>query len=133
MKQVAAKEQGGYVALILVLIISAISLAIALSILLSGTDAQRSLLVSQQSVQARSLATACAEEAMQQMHDNNAFSGTNSLALATGTCSYTVTVGSGNNRSIDASATVSSATRRLKVQLTIQSSSMSVTSWQDST
>jgi len=127
-----SSEQGGYIALILVLIVSAASLAIALTMLMTSTDSQRSILVSQQSIQARGSASACAEEALQQIHDNNAFTGTNSLSLSTGSCSYTVTNTGGNNRNIDASATVGNSTRKLKIQVTVQSSGLNLATWQDS-
>ncbi|HSX18143.1 MAG TPA: hypothetical protein VLE51_02190 [Candidatus Saccharimonadales bacterium] len=134
MKEVSNSDnQEGFIALIFVLIVSAAALAISLSLLSSGTDAQRSLLVTQQSAQARSLANACAEEALQQVHDNNAFTGSNSLNLSTGTCSYTVTNTGGNNRTIDASATIAGATRKVKVLANTQGTNINIMSWQDVT
>ena len=124
-------SQGGYIALVTVLIVGAVGLSIGLALLLNGPDSQRSVLVFQQSVQARNLANACAEEALQQMHDNTSFTGTNSLSLGQGSCSYTITNTGGSARTIDASGTVGSVVRKSKVYATIGSSSISIASWQE--
>ncbi len=123
--------QKGYVALLAVLIIGAASLAISLALLTAGADSQRGTLVTQQSAQARSLASSCAEEALEQMHDNTAFTGTNSLLLGQGSCSYTVTNTGGTGRIIDVTGTVNSVVRRAKIYVTISASSISITSWQE--
>lgn len=127
----ARGQQKGYVALLAILIMGAASLAVSLALLMTGTDAQRATLVTQQSAQARNLAAACAEEALQQIHDNTAFTGNNLLNHGQGTCSYTVTSTGSATRVIDTSGTVGSVIRKIKVYVTITSSSISVTSWQE--
>jgi type II secretory pathway component PulK len=125
------QKSEGYVALMAVLIVGAASVAISLALLTTGADSLRSALVTQQSTQARSLASACAEEALQQMHDSTAFTGTNTLNLGQGTCSYTVTNTGGNTRTIDTTGTVGNNVRKLKIYATIGVSSISITSWQE--
>ena len=117
-------------ALLAVLIVGAAATAVASTLLLSGVDNQRAALVVQQSVQAQGLATACAEEALQQMHDNSAFTGTNSLSLGQGSCSYTVANTGGSNRTITTSGTVGSVVRKAQIYVTI-TTSISITSWQE--
>ncbi|HEX8762982.1 MAG TPA: hypothetical protein VF733_04475 [Candidatus Saccharimonadales bacterium] len=124
-------QQNGYVALLAVLIIGAASLAVGIALLTTGTDSQRTTLVIQQSAQARGLANACAEEALQQIHDSTAFTGTNSMSLGQGSCSYTVTSTGASTRTIDTTGTVNSVVKKLKVYVTISSSSLSITSWQE--
>lgn len=114
-----------------VLIVGAASLAIGLALLATGADSQRATLVIQQSIQARSLATACAEEALQEIHDDTAFTGTGNLSLGQGTCSYTVTNTGGSNRTITTSGTVNGVVRKLEIYATINVSSISITSWQE--
>jgi len=126
-----AKNQGGYVALISVLIIGAVATAIALGLLVNGTDSQRSALVSQQSAQARTLANACADEALQVMHDTTSYTGTNNMSLGSGTCSYTVTSTGASTRIVDTVGTVNNVVRRVKIYVTITSSNLSITSWQE--
>lgn len=120
----------GYVALMAVLIVGAAATAVATALLVSGADNQRAALITQQSTQARSLATACAEEAMQTIHDTTTFTGTNSLSLGQGSCSYTVTNTGGSNRTITTSGTVNSIVRKLQIYVTI-TTSISITSWQE--
>ena len=131
MNRVFLRHSDGYVALLAVLIVGGASVAISLALLITGTDAQRAILVVQQSTQARSLATACVEEALQQMHDDTSYAGTGNLTLGQGTCSYTVTNTGGSNRTVDATGTVNGDTRKLKIYATIGASNISITSWQE--
>lgn len=123
--------QSGYIALISILIIGAISTAVAVTLLVTGSDAQRSSLITQRAIQARSLASACAEEALQRIHDNTGYTGTGNLSLGAGSCSYTVTNTGGTARSVAASGTVNGVVRRVQVYVTINASSISITSWQE--
>jgi hypothetical protein len=124
-------RQSGYVALLAVLIVGAACTAIALAILTTGADSGRWVLVAQQSTQARALAAACSEEALQVIHDNTAFTGTSSLSLGQGSCSYTVANTGGATRTVDVSGTVGTVVRKSKTYVTIGASSISITSWQD--
>ena len=126
-----AHRQAGYVALITVLVVGAVALAIGVALLSIGADSQRSALVEEKSKQARNLAAACGEEALQTIHDNIAFAGTNNLSLGQGGCSYTVAVVTGTTRTVVVSATVGNVVRKIQISATIGSSSISVTSWQE--
>ena len=125
------KYESGYVALLTVLIVGAVATAVGLALLTTGTDAQRATLVQQRSKQARSLAVACTHEALQQVHDNIAFTGTNSLSLGQGSCIYVVTVTAPTTRSIAVSGTVGNVVKKIQVYVTIGTSSISITSWQE--
>ena len=120
----------GYVALMSVLVIGSACLAMAISLLTIGTDSNRAMLVRQQSLQARSLAAACGEEALQRVHDLTSFAGTGTLSLGQGACSYTV-ANSNGTITIDASASVQTVVRKIKIYATITGQNISVTSWQD--
>jgi len=130
MKQI---REAGYVALITVIIVGAVATTAGVALLDTGADAQRSALIELQSKEARNLAAACAEEALQVVHDNIAYSGTNNLSMGLGGCTYTVSVTSGTVRTIIASGTVDNVVRKLQLSVTIGSSSISVTSWQEVT
>lgn len=121
----------GYVALMMVLITGAITVAIALSLLLGGTDAGRSATVSVSSVKSRAASSACVEEALQQIHDDTGFTGTNNITLVTGNCSYTVTNTGGNTRLITANSEIQNTVRKVEVHATIETSNISITSWQE--
>lgn len=125
--------QNGYVALMSVLIAGAVAVAVASTLLIGGADRQRESLAGQQSVQALGLATACAEEALQVMHDDTDFTGNGNITLGQGTCTYTVTNTGGSNRTVDATGTVNNVVKKVKVYVTINVSNLSITSWQDAT
>lgn len=124
-------RESGYVALLTVMIVGAAATSIALVLLVSGADSQRSTLIEQQSKQARSLAIACAEEALQQVHDNIAYTGVVTLPLGQGSCTYTVTVTAPTTRSIAATGTVGNVIKKIQAYGTIATSSISITSWQE--
>jgi hypothetical protein len=89
----------------------------------------------QQSRQARSLAVACGQEALQQIHDNIAFTATNTtMSLGQGTCKYSVGVssGAGSTRLINASGIVGDITRKVQAGVTVNASTITVSSWRDS-
>lgn len=123
--------QQGYVALMSVLVLGAITTAVATTLVLMGADSQRETLVVQQSAQARSLADACAEEALQQIHDNTSFAATDDLFFSPGFCTYTVTSTGANTRTISITSTVGNIVRKITVYVTISASSISITSWQE--
>lgn len=127
----AEQKQTGYIALLAILIVGAIALAISLTLLASGTDRQREVFIQQQSTQARDLASSCAEEALQLIHDTTSYTGSGSLTLGTGSCTYSVTSTGATTRSLSTTGTVGSVVRKLQVYVTIGSSSVSITSWQE--
>jgi hypothetical protein len=122
--------QQGFMILLAVLIVGAVSLSVALYLLRGGADLQRSTLVSQQTAQARQLADACAEEALAQIQANSVYVGTATVSLGQGSCSYTVANPGGTARTVTTSSNVNGNIRKVQVNATI-GTSISVTSWQD--
>lgn len=77
------------------------------------------------------LASACSEEALQNINLLSAFQGTGSLALGKGSCSYAVIVGSGDNRTINASGTINNITRKIKIIISQITPVIVISSWQE--
>jgi len=121
----------GYVALITVLISGAIGVAIATSLLLLGLGSSRTSFALEQSNQAKALANACSEEALQQIRDSTPFTGTGSLTLGQGTCGYTVVNDGGENRTVTASGTVGTVVRKIKIIVNTINPAINLTSWQE--
>ena len=113
------KSSHGFITLISVLVVGAVGVAITLSMILLELGSSRTSFALEQSNQAKALANACAEEAMQQIRDSTPFTGTGNLTLGQGTCSYTVTNTGGQNRTITASG------------INQINPAMAVTSWQE--
>ena len=134
-KQYPAKSQqqseNGFIVLITVLVIGAVSMAIAVSVLWLGVGDSRSSFALEQSNQAKALANACAEEGLQQIRDSTPFTGTGNLTLGQGTCTYTVTNQGGQNRTVTSTATVGTILRKVKVIIDDINPDINVTSWQE--
>lgn len=123
--------QKGYIALITVLVTGAVGVAIAISLLLLGLGSSRTSFALEQSNQAKALANACSEEALQQIRDSTPFTGTGNLTLGQGTCIYTVTSQGGQSRTITSTGTVGTIIRKVNIILDKISPSINVTSWQE--
>ncbi|MBI4713619.1 hypothetical protein HY771_00305 [Candidatus Uhrbacteria bacterium] len=130
-KMLYNKKRGGYITLLSVLVIGAVGLAITTSLLLLGLSSSRSSFAIEQSDQAKALANACVEEALQQIRDSTPFTGTGSLTLGQGTCGYTVTSQGGQNRTVTATGTVGTIVRKVKVIITNINPTISISSWQE--
>jgi hypothetical protein len=136
--------QKGFLTLISALIVTAIGLSISVSLILLGLGVSRTSFVTEQSYQANALANACAEQALQQIHDSMVMpdpipdpvpvlipaTGTGNLTLGQGTCSYTISDIGGNARKITAGGTIRSVIR--KIQITISAvNPITVSSFQE--
>ena len=122
---------GGYVALLAVLVVGAVGIAVVLSVILLGVGSSRTSFAVELSDQAKGLANACVEEALQQIRDSTPFTGAGSLTFGQGTCNYTVTAGAGENRTIDGSGTVDNVVRKAKVTVTAINPLITIGSWQE--
>lgn len=124
-------HNSGFVVLLSVLIVSTIATAIVVSMLLLGIGFTRTSFTVEQSVQARNLANACAEEALQQISDSTPFTGTGSLSLGNGTCAYEVLDEGGQSRVIEASGTIDAAVRRVRVDVDSINPSIVINKWEE--
>lgn len=128
MKQEARK---GYIALLSVILISAIGLAIMLSVIAAGVDATKTDFSLQQSGGARSLASSCAEEALQKIFETGTTSSNGNLSIASGTCTYVITATSGQIITINATGVLSTVTSKIKVVLATTTPSITLSSWEE--
>lgn len=125
------QRQEGYIALISVLIVGLIGMTITTSLLLLGVENNQTGIVQQQSNQSKVLADACIEEALQQISDSTPFTGTDTISLGQGSCTYTVTSQGGQNRTITATGTVDDVIRKTEVIIDKITPSISVVLWQE--
>ena len=123
-------NKNGYIALISVLIISAIVVLIATSASLVSISESDMSLEENQAWETFYLATACAEEALQQIRDSTEFSGSRDFPLGSGTCSYTVTKLTEQNRIVTASGSLGNIMRKIKITLDKITPDINITSWQ---
>ena len=127
----AIRRHSGYVTLFSILVISAIAVTITLSVILIGIATNKSSQTTGQSKQANAAATACAEEALEQIKENTALTGTFTLTPGGVSCTYVIINTGVTSREIDASSTAGDATRRIKVLISALSPLITVSSWQE--
>lgn len=125
------ENKPAYISLISVIIVGAVVLSIVLFMISSGLNATENSLIYSSSSKAEFLADACAEEALQQIRDNNNFTGTNLFSLGDGVCSYSVVNTGGSNRTINASSTVFNNVKKVRVLINSLSPKITVLSWQE--
>lgn len=124
-------KKNGYITLMSVLIVSSIGVSIALSLVLLGLGSSKSSLALERSTEARGLANACAEQALQEIRNSTAYTGTGNLTLGQGTCVYTVTDMGAETRLITATGQVNETIRKLKITIDVINPQINISSWQE--
>lgn len=124
-------KKNGYIGLLSILFVAAIATVAATTVIVLGIASSRSSFALVQGNQAKALANVCVEEALQVIRDFLPFSGSGNLSLDSGTCSYTVTKGTGQNRTVSSIATVSATIRKISVSVTQINPQINVSSWQE--
>jgi hypothetical protein len=124
-------RRNGYITLLSVLVVGAVGVAITVSLILLGLGSARTSLAWQQLHQAKALANACAEEALEQIREVTAFTGSGNLSLGLGSCTYIVASQGGENRTIVASGTADTAVRKVNITITAINPLIIVSSWQE--
>jgi hypothetical protein len=123
------KAQRGFTTLVSVLILTAIGVVAAQTLLLLGLASSRSSLELEQSNQAKAFANACSEQALQLIRNSPAIPAPLNLTLGFGTCTATVS-GNGQQRTINATGTVKTITRKVTVQVS-RRVPIAISSWQE--
>ncbi len=124
------KQQDGYIILLSVMLIGAISVTIAVSMLSLGINSTKTALSLQRAEQARILTHTCIDLALLEIYSSSTYSGTNSTSTSDGSCYYTVIDTGGNNRTVNASSTVGQIIRKAQVQIDAVSP-INIVSWQE--
>lgn len=124
--------KNGFVTLISMIVIGALSVTVGVSLLLLGLGASRTSFALEQSSQAKSLANTCAEKALGSLRADLNYAGNESLSLAGGSCSILPVGGAGNaNRTVQTTGTMDTVTRKILVQITQIQPQIQLQSWQE--
>jgi hypothetical protein len=125
------KNNGGYIALVSVLISGALLLLIGVGSALRGVDALNEAAALESSFRAESAADSCAEEAILKLKANFGYAG-NELIIVEGntTCSILAIGGSGNtDRTIDTKAGDGQYIRNVHVDIASLTPLLQIRSW----
>lgn len=126
--QQKSENRRGYIALVSLLMISAVALGIVLVVSsLSISEAQMSLSVKKGS-EARYIAEACAENALEMIKDSPAYS-EESLSIFGGSCTISIST-AGSDWTVTSTAEKDNYSKTIEVQLT-RTSQITINSWQE--
>ncbi|MEI7719736.1 MAG: hypothetical protein WCI89_00810 [bacterium] len=129
-KKNASARTAGFAMLIAVLSLAVVGVAVSTTLLLLSIAGAQTTLATQESAEAKTLASTCAELGLQKLVTSSAFVGTGNLTVAQqGSCAYTVAQINASNDKINATGTVNQTSRKVQVVITIPN--LVITSWQE--
>jgi hypothetical protein len=124
-------NQKGYIALISVIIISALVILIASSANLLSISESDMGLQENQAWEAFYLATACAEDSLMKLKDDLNYEGNETLTFDNGSCTVEPLKGAGKkNRIIRVSGTAFNQTRKIEIEISSIKPDMEIKYWQ---
>lgn len=130
MKPFLKNIKRGYVALMSVILMGALGIAVMVSVISQGVTSSKTELSLQQSGQARILATACIEEALQIILETATTSSTANLTIGAGNCTYSINKPAASVI-INSTGNFGTLVKRIQVILSTSSPSIVLSSWQD--
>lgn len=120
----------GYIALISVILIGALGVALMVSVMASGMLASKTDFSLQQLGGARSMASSCAEEALQKILETGTTSSTGSVSIGTGDCTYVISFSAGQT-TIASTGLIGTVTSKIKVVVASSSPGITLSSWEE--
>lgn len=126
-----ASDNRGFAALVGVLMFGGFAITVVSAMVFSGMRSMQSSLAMRQSYEAKAVLHACAETALQSIHDNTGYTGSGSVTLGSGSCTYTVTSSGGSVRTVSVSATVGRIVKALTVTTDQLSPMLHISSWNE--
>jgi len=124
-------QENGFITLLSIIMVSAVGLSVILAISSAGINSIKTSRDLYKSNQAKALANACAETALQQIRDLSSFSGLGNLSLGNSSCSYVVSNLGGENRQIESTGISGDIIRKIKVLTNAISPQINIISWQE--
>ncbi|MFC1645548.1 type II secretion system protein [Patescibacteria group bacterium] len=131
MKKFLNKKEKGFSLIVSVSIVSMIVVGVVLAFLSLSQSAISGSFVFEKSNKAQTLADACIEVALQEIRTLETFTGTDTLAIGEGDCTYDVSDDGGENRTIESEAIVDDVYFRVRVVVDIINPQISIVSWED--
>ena len=126
------QNNNGYIALVSVLIISAVVLLVAINASLFGISESDVATREYQSSRAFYLAMLCAEDGLMKLKEDINYSGNETLDIEGGECAILPVEGSGNfNRTVKTTGTFSDQIRKIKIEINRVNPIMNIRSWEE--
>lgn len=129
-KNKKSPNNGGYIAIINVIVVSAIVLLIGLSLVSTSTNNNQASVLNLHSHQAQFAANSCLEFALQNLRNDSLFVGEVDLVLADYSCHYSVAETGVNNWILQGESQVGDVTERWEVVVDQIFPQINIQSWQ---
>jgi hypothetical protein len=124
-------QRDGYILLLSVLIVGAVGTAIATSILMLSIGNNLNSLASQQADQALSIATACAEDTLEQLRIDPTYAGNTTLSFDDGDCVVNPVISTEGVHIVQVTGTVGTIVHKLEITIQDIGPPTVITSWRD--
>lgn len=124
-------DNRGVAALVSVLVFGGFAIAVTVGLVVATTRALHGAMVREQGYVARAAAIGCAEIALAQIQADTAYTGSGSATIGSATCTYSVTNGGGDVRTIDATGTFGRATAHVAGATDALSPQVTLGSWEE--
>lgn len=131
MKITKNQNKKAYVTIMMVIAISAVSVAMVVSLIDSGISSTQNSANMLNLSKARQFANACIEEALQNIRDNNNYSGNLNLSFTNGGCNATTNRISSSDFTIQSIASSSTAIKKISVTINQTSPKIQIANWQE--
>lgn len=126
------REEKGFIALISILIISAVMLAVGVGLSLRSIGETNMVLSEELSNRTLALSDACAEHALLELKNDLNYFGNESIIINGESCDILTIDGSGNlNRTVKTQSAVSNYVKKIKVEVSQVSPAMEIASWEE--
>ncbi|OGY47111.1 MAG: hypothetical protein A3J62_02210 [Candidatus Buchananbacteria bacterium RIFCSPHIGHO2_02_FULL_38_8] len=119
-------QNGGYIALVALLIVAAAGLTIGIAVSLRGIEEIQTSFGDSQSAKAKSIANVCIEDGLERLRNNWA-DYSSSLSVGENSCIISI-VTNGNSATLNATGTVDIYSQKIKVEA---NNNFDVTLWQE--
>ncbi len=120
----------GFVALISILVVSAIGVLIIISLSSSSISSSKMTVSTEDSMGALFFANTCIEEALLKIREEN-FIGSGNISFGKGNCYYNIESNTGESRTITTEGEVGFAKRKLKVIISTINPKIVILSWKE--
>lgn len=131
MKNSKIKNKEAYITIMMVIAISAIAVAVVVSLIDSGISSTQNSQSMVNLAKARQYAEACIEESLQNIRDDGNYSGNLNLPFTNGGCSATTNKISDSNFIIQSIASSSTALKKITVTINQTSPKIQLSDWQE--
>src|ERR1035437_6187084 len=106
-------KQNGFITMFSVLIFGVVAIAIGSSIILSGIGFSKVGFLIEEESEAKAITNLCAESALQEIRNDTAFVGSNTISIGPDSCTYNVIDNGAENRTITSNGTVGTIVRKI--------------------